>query len=303
MAIQIRKKESAPQEAQLEVKEAEVVGAGEPDVNVKVPEMNDKFLMSSGTIVEWLMKNRRMVTLCIAVVVVVCLSVIGYMKIVENGRMDRSALLDPVLTTLQAPTADQAKRIEQETADYIKRNGILVQEEDLPHYSYTVPNDKTRFTAIQKSLEETAPSLANTELQDAVSLFLAGTAAQLGDNDKAAQGFSNTSKSANTDIRFFSLLGEAEALVTKKAYDQAISKYDIVASLGTAYVPYANMQQGRIYELQGDVPKAVAKYVQVFKNPRQENHAEAEARLRLLDPNWQTLLTGSEGNSAPTANF
>ncbi len=303
MAIQIRKKESAPQEALLDVKEAEVVGPGEPDANVKVPEMNDKFLMSSGTIVEWLMKNRRMVTLVITIIVVVCLSCIGYLKIQENGRVDRSALLDQAFTTLEAPTESVAKMTEEAIAQQNREAGLGLNDENVLHYSYTVPNDKVRFTAIQKNLEETAPSLAGTELEDFVTLFLAGTSSQLNDSAKANANFAKTENSANADIKLFSLIGEADLLLSDKKYDEAIAKYNVIASMGSAYVSFANMQQGRIYELQGDVPKAVAMYVKVFKNPRQENHADAENRLRLLDPNWQTLVSATDGDNAPAANF
>ena len=82
MAIKIRKKEEAQEVAQLDVKEPEVVAAGESEADVKIPEMNDKFLMSSGSVVAWLMKNRRLVTFFVIVIVVACLAVIGYFKIV-----------------------------------------------------------------------------------------------------------------------------------------------------------------------------------------------------------------------------
>ena len=43
--------------------------------------MTDKFLMTSGSALAWMMEHRRMIILVIAVVVVVCLSLIGVMKL------------------------------------------------------------------------------------------------------------------------------------------------------------------------------------------------------------------------------
>lgn len=304
MAIKIRKKEEAQENAQLEVKEPEVVAAGEPEADVKIPEMNDKFLMSSSSAVAWLMKNRRMVTFFVIVIVVACLAVIGYFRIVENGMTARSSELDVAFTTLAAPTEDQAAQEEAYREAALAKQGISAQADEILRYSYKVPDDAKRFEVVENYLNETVPKLAGEDLESAASLLQAGVAMRRNDLDNATAAY-DRAVAGNDDVKLFALLGQAEILVQNKKYDEAIAKYNEIANLSSGYASFAILSQAQIYELKGDKEKAVAAYVRVIRDYGQQNdHAVAEARLRMLTPDWQKLIVQNDAaapDSAPAS--
>ena len=300
MAIKIRKKEEAQEVAQLDVKEPEVVAAGESEADVKIPEMNDKFLMSSGSVVAWLMKNRRLVTFFVIVIVVACLAIIGYFKIVENGMIVRSSGLDAAFTTLAAPTEDQAAQEEAYREAALARQGISAQADEILRYSYKVPDDAKRFEVVENYLNDTVPKFAGEDLEAAASLLQAGVAMRRNNLEIATAAYDRAA-AGNDDVRLFALLGQAETLVQNKKFDEAVAKYNEIANLSSGYASFAILSQAQIYELKGDKEKAVASYVRVIRDYGQQNdHAVAQARLRMLTPDWQKLII-QNGAAAPEA--
>ncbi len=309
MAIQVRKKEEAQEQAQAQVEnETEVVEAGAPEVNVKLPEMNDKFLMSSGNAMAWLMEHRRMVILVVCLVIVGCLSVIGVMRFQENGRVGRSELLSKAFVTLDAPTQEEAKNLESQRQAALTKQGIAAETSDILKVEYAVPDDAKRFALVQKYMTETANTLDSSEAGSSGRLLLAGVSMQNAKVDEAIKNY-ETAMAGSPDIRLFAIIGEAEALVESKKYDEAIAKYDQLASIGAGYGSYAKLSQAQIYEMTGKKDEAISAYTSVIRDfGQQDDHQVATARLRMLTPDWQKLIAGDQaavpgaGDPAPVAD-
>ena len=287
MAIQVRKKENRVQE--VEVKEPEVVEAGAPNVDVKLPPMTDKFLMTSGSALAWMMEHRRMIILVIAVVVVVCLSLIGVMNKQENEKVSKSSILSTVFVTLQAPTKAKAEEQDAQAKADFERKGIAAETNSYLKYEYTVPDDETRFKGIKKYLNDNMHEFDNTELVPMAQLLLAGAATHIGDTDTATAAFAK-SQAGSADLKLFALLGEAETLTQAKQYTEAIAKYDEIDRLAAGYGSYIKLAQGNIYEIMGDKENAIKAYTTVFRDYDYDaDHVIALTRLRLLTPDWQQL--------------
>ena len=301
MAIQVRKKENKVEE--VEVKEAEVVEAGAPNVDVKLPPMTDKFLMTSGSAFSWMMEHRRMIILVIAIVVAVCLSFIAVMNSQENARVEKSSILSTVFVTLHAPTKAQAEERDAQAKAEFERKGIAAETNSYLQYRYTVPDDATRYKGLTKYLNDNMPALAETELAPTAELLLAGVATHNGDMETAATAF-NKAKTGSQDLKLFALFGEAENLTQEKKYAEAIAKYDEIDQLAAGYGSYIKLTQGNIYEMMGDTENAIKAYTSVFRDYNiDSDHVIAQTRLRLLTPDWQALIlpAAAPAAAAPAA--
>ncbi len=301
MAIQVRKKENNTAQ-QVEAKEAEVVAAGTPDVSVKLPPMTDKFLMTSGTAMSWMMENRRMIILCVSVVVVVCLGIIGAMKIQENAKVEMSSKLSTVFATLHAPTKAEAEALNERAKAEFERQGISADTNDYLRFDYVVPSDEERYAALKTYMGTTIGEVEGTELLPSAQLLLAGVATHSGDLTMADAAYKKA-ESGSKDIRLFALLGEAENLTQNKKYQEAIAKYEEIDRMSAGYGSYIRLAQGNLYELMGDKENAIKVYTSVFRDFNHDtDHNIALTRLRLLTPEWKTLTLAPAAQpvAAPT---
>lgn len=297
MAIQVRKKENKNE--QIEVKEAEVVEAGTP-VDVKLPPMTDKFLMTSGSLMAWIMEHRRMIIFFVALTVIVCLSIIGAMQLNEKSKVDLSANLSTVFVTLHAPTEAEAQAENEKAKAAYEQKGISADTNDYLRYEYTVPSDEERFKALKAHLSSSIGAFDGTELSPAAHLLLAGIATHDGDMDTAKNAFDKV-RAGSQDLRLFALLGEAENLTQNKQYKEAIDKYDEIDRLAAGYGSYVKLAQGNLYETMGDTAHAIEAYTSVIRDFNYEtDHTIALTRLRLLTPDWKTLTLPPQP-SAPSA--
>ncbi|MCL2326163.1 MAG: tetratricopeptide repeat protein [Proteobacteria bacterium] len=290
MAIKVRKKVEEPPKVVL-AKEAEVVEAGAPEVNVKVPVMDDRFLRASGSAVTWMMENRRMIFFVASLIVATCIGVIVFAHSKEASAVQRSSLLTNVFVTLDAPTDEEARRIEAEREAWRTRMGIEVNTDDILRISYTVPSDRRRFEALHAYFADVQAKLNGTSLAAPAALMQAGIAMRVGDLNLARAGYEQASQSTHEDVRLFGLLGKAEVLLDEKKFDEALAVYDAITTLNPGFASFATLSQGQIYELSGQTDKAISAYQSVIRDFGQTaDHRIAMARLRLLTADWASLV-------------
>lgn len=296
MAIKIRKKveeEKVIQAAEPEVlppegSEAELKAAAEA---VKIPGLDDKFLNRSSSAMSWILDHRRMVVLAITLVVLAAVAYLGITHAVEVSDTKLSSDLSPAFVTYTALTREEANQLEASRMAYFQSQGIAADADDILRVSYTVPDNKTRFAAIEKNLEQTLPTLSGETVADSGYLMMAGSAARLGHEQKALDAYDKAAKSKNLDVRLFAALGDAEQRVNMKKYDEAIAQLDNVIAKHPGLTSALTLEKARIYEVSGAVDKAIETYAKFSGEfGREVDRLVAVNRLKYLTPNWQTLV-------------
>ncbi len=312
MAIKIRKKVASDKENDKKILEPDEIlqpdgsGVGSPadaapDLeNVKVPEMSDNFLRTSGSIMQWVLEHRRMVILAVAVVVLVAFGFVGVHYYGESVATERSSKLTDVFMAYQARTKEEAEQLTKESEAALEMQGIASNAEDVLRPKNVVPNNQIRFTAIKDHLQKTLPELAENDVGKSGKLMLAGVTARLNDDAAAAAIYDETSKSLNADVALFGQIGKAETLVGQQKYDEALAILDQVMAKNPKFSSYITMEKGRLYENMGQVDKAIQAYDAVLNQFNQpDDQAKAMARLRILTPDAASHLKPVEVQNIP----
>lgn len=311
MAIKIHKKEAeAPKVLEPEVlppSGANAKPASAPDDNdvagVKVPGLDDNFLRTSGTIMSWLMENRRMVILVVTIIIVASFGYLGIQRANESVATSKSSIMTDVFFTYNSVTKDEAAQIEAARLEYLKSQGIGAEASDILRYSNPVPDDHARYVAIEKYLSQKLPEYNGEAIQTAGDLMLAGSIAKIHPADKALPVYDEAATSASNDVKLFAMLGQAEMLVGEQKYADAIAKYDQIMAIEPGFSSFATFEKARIFEISGDNDKAVEAYKAVITNYNQKyDQDRAQARLRILIPDWANVRpTEQAAPQAPTA--
>ena len=274
---------------------------GAPDLDsVKVPEMSDKFLRTSGSIFQWVLEHRRMVILCVAVVVLVAFGFVGVHYYGESVATERSSKLTDVFGAYQALTKEEAEALTRESEAYLAQQGIASNAEDVLRPKNVVPNNQIRFKAIKDHLQKTLPELAQDDVGKSGKLMLAGVTARLNDDAAAAAVYDETANSLNSDVALFGQIGKAEALVGQQKYDEALAILEQVMAKNPKFSSYITMEKGRLFENMGQIDKAIQAYDAVLNQFNQpDDQAKAMARLRILTPDAASHLKPVEVQNIP----
>ena len=287
MAIKIRKQEDNAKVLEPEVLPPEGQAA---ESEVKIPGMDDDFLRKSNSIMTWIMEHRRMVILVTCVVIVVAFSVLGVKKYIESQAIARSSIMTDAFVTYTALTKDEAAQLEQQRLEYMKQQGIAAEAPDILRTTYTVPDNRSRFVAIEKYLATALTKYPGESIETTGQLMLAGSAAKLHPANEVMPAYEKALGSQSSDVKLFAMLGKAEMLVGEKKYDEAITLLSQVMSQYPAFSSHATLEMGRIYEMSGATDKAIDAYKKVYTEFAHEaDHQKALARLRYLTPNWSEL--------------
>lgn len=311
MAIQIRKK--AEEEKKVQVLEPDVLPPENAESmddliraqKAQAPGMEDKFVMRSGNAMAWLMEHRRMVLLVTILILVAAFSWIGVQKYQESIATSQSSdVLSDAFVTYAAYTKAQADQIENERYEYFKSQGIAAEADDILHFSYTVPDDRSRFAAIEKHLDTVIPTYAGNPIEASASLMLAGTKAKIRDAASAQTAYQKAETSLSRDVKLFGMLGEAEMLIGQKKLDEALKKLEDVVVDNPALTSQVTYEKGRIFEMKGDMENALAMYDQLIQTsgnsiPKQK----AKVRLRILTPDWAERIAKQEQVQVPQAEL
>ena len=306
MAIKIRKKV----EQEKKVLEPEVLppeGAdaasaedGAAELGVKVPEINDNFLRTSGTMMQWILEHRRMVILCVAIVVIVAFSFVGFNHYKESQATERSSQLTDVFDAYLASTKAQAEQITRESEAQIQSQGIAGNLEDVLHPKNVVPDDHIRYVAIEDHLKKTLPGLPQENIGTSGKLMLAGVTARLHDDATAAPVYAELAVAQNTDVALFGQLGNAETLIGQQKYEEALKVLDLIIAKNPKFSSYMTVEKGRVYEMMGQIDNAIQAYDDVLNKFNQpDDQAKAMARLRILTPDAASHLKPVEIQNAP----
>lgn len=292
MAIKIRK--AATEEKPVNALEPEVLppeGSEEAEQSeIKLPGFEDDFLKKSGNVMGWLMEHRRMVIFVVIVVLGVAFGYLGVRHYQESIMISRSSVMSDVFITYTAPTKAQADADEARRLEYMKSQGIAADAPDILRVTYTVPDDDKRFAAIENHLKTELPKHKGESIMPTGDLMLAGTTARRS-SAEAAPIYDEARKSENPDVQLFAVLGQTEMLVGEKKYDEAIARLDELIKLNSGFSSYATLEKGRIYEMKGEVDKAIAAYDQVMNEFNQPvDQQKAGARLRILTPDWASHM-------------
>lgn len=305
MAIQIRRKEANnPPVIEPEVLTAGgkgEAGANAPESDVKIPELNDEFLRKSGSMMAWFMEHRRMVLFVALLIVCISFGYYGVKYAQEMSATRTSGVLSPAFVTYTMITKAEAEQIEQQRYAYMKSQGIAAEAKDILHFTETVPDDKTRYLAIEKHLSQHLDAYRGEAIETSGRLMQAGASARLRPADAVTPLYAAAEKSPSSDVKLFAMIGEAEMLVGEKKYDQALMTLENVMNLEPALTSYATLEKGRIYEIEGKKDEAIAAYGQVFREFGQpDDQKKALERLRYLTADWskQTQVAPVEANPA-----
>lgn len=304
MAIKIRKK----------IEEEKVIRADNPEVlppeggenkpedvaaEVKIPGLDDEFLATSGSALQWLMEHRRMVVLVSCLAIIASVAVIGVRYASEASMISKSEVLTDAFVTYNALTTEQAQSLENARRDYLAQQGIAADTSDVLKSSYTVPDDKTRFAAIENHLVKALPNYSEDEIGTTAKLMLAGAQARLDHVDTAKVSYDSASKSKLDDVRVFAQLGQIEMLINASQYADAIAILDDIMQKHPGLSAYATLEKGRIYEITGEIDKAIAAYAQVSREfGKESDKSLAMSRLKYLTKDWESYAMPE----APTPN-
>ena len=312
MAIKIRKKVASDKENDKkvlvpdEILQPDGTGVGSmadaaPELeNIKVPEMSDNFLRTSGSVFKWVLEHRRAVILTISVVVLVAFGFVGAYYHGESVATERSSKLTDVFSAYQALTKEEAEAVTRESEAFLAQQGIASNAEDVLRPKNVVPNNQIRFTAIKDHLQKTLPELAETDVGKSGKLMLAGVTARLNDDAAAAAIYDETANALNADVALFGQIGKAETLVGQQKYDEALAILDQVMAKNPKFSSYITMEKGRLYENMGQVDKAIQAYDAVLNQfNQQDDQAKAMARLRILTPDAASHLKPVEVQNIP----
>ena len=283
MAIKIRKKieeekviqadnpEVLPPEGQQEQQaQAEDVAA-----EVKIPGLDDKFLATSGSVLQWLMEHRRMVILASCLVIVAALAVIGVKYAREASITSKSEVLTQAFVTYDALTTAEAQQYEEMRRQYLAQQGIAANTTEVLKSTYTVPNDKMRFVAIEKYLAEKLPEYAGNEIGTTGKLMLAGAQARLDHAANAKTSYDAASLSQQDDIKVYAIA----------ILDEIMAKHPGMSA-------FATLEKGRIHEMAGETDKAIAAYALVSRElGKDSDKTLAMSRLKYLTKDWETYIT------------
>lgn len=291
MAIKIRKK----------VEEEVVIKANDPEVlppegsteavaeEVKIPGLDDKFLATSGSALQWIMDHRRMVIFVSCVIVAAAFVWIGVNHAIEAQNINKSQVLTSPFITYTALTHEEAQQLEAARRQYLAQQGIAADTTDVLKSNYSVPDDKTRFSSIAHYLSIELPSLASEDIGISGQLMLAGSQARLDKMNDAKNAYDKAATSKVGDVALFAQLGQVEVLVNAKQFDDAIAVLDKIMAKNPGLSAYATLEKGRIYEMANQIEKAIAAYAQVNREFGQENDkAMATSRLKYLTKDWES---------------
>ena len=288
MAIKIRKQEDNPQVLEPEVlpPDGEQGAVGE----VKLPGMDDDFLRKSSSIMAWIMENRRMVIFITAVIVVIAFSILGVTRYIESQATKRSSVMTDAFVTYTALTKDEAAELERQRMEYMKQQGIAADAPDILHTTYTVPDNHSRFVAIEKYLKEALAKYPGEAIETTGQLMLAGTEAKLHPAAEVKPAYDKAMQSLSPDVQLFAMLGQAEMLVGEKKYEEALGVLDKIMVQNPTFTSHVMLEKGRIYEITGATDKAIDAYKAVFASDHQLDQQMATIRLRYLTPDWSELV-------------
>ena len=297
MAIKIRKQEENPQVLEPEVlpPEGEQEAAGE----VKLPGMDDDFLRKSSSIMAWIMENRRMVIFVTVVIVAIAFGILGVTRFIESQATKRSSVMTDAFVTFTALTKDEAAELERQRMEYMKQQGIAADAPDILHTTYTVPDNHSRFVAIEKYLKESLVKYPGESIETTGQLMLAGTEAKLHPAAEVKPAYDKAMQSLSPDVQLFAMLGQAEMLVGEQKYDEAISLLDQINIKYPTFNSHVMLEKGRIYEMTGATDKAIEAYKAVFASNHEKDQQKATIRLRYLTPDWSELIKTAATAPAP----
>ena len=306
MAIKIRKKVEQekkvlePEVLPPEGAEPESAADGAAELGVKVPEINDNFLRTSGTMMQWILEHRRMVILCVTLVVIVAFSFVGFNHYKESQATAESSKLTDVFDAYLASTKAQAEQITRDSEAQINSQGIAGNMEDVLRPQNVVPDDHIRYVAIEDHLKKTLPELPQETIGKSGKLMLAGVTARLHDDAAAAPIYAELASAPNADVALFGQLGEAEALAGQKKYEEALKVLDQIIAKNPKFSSYITVEKGRIYENMGQIDNAIQAYDDVLNKFNQpDDQAKAMARLRYLTPDAASHLKPVEIQNVP----
>ncbi len=306
MAIKIRKK----------AEEEKVIQADNPEVlppegkiedvaeEVKIPGLDDRFLATSGSALQWIMEHRRMVIFASCVVIAGAFAWLGVGYAREASMTSKSEVLTKSFITYSALTDNEAQELEAARKQYLARQGIAADTADVLKSSYTVPDDKTRFAAIERNLSQELPNYGGDLIATTGQLMLAGAQARLNHAEDAKKSYISAAKSNLKDVKVFAEFGQIELLLNDKNYADAVALLDDIMKQYPGLSAYATLEKGRIYEMAGNPDKAIAAYAQVSREFGQEtDKATAAARLKYLTKDWESYVTPAVApqNNVPQA--
>ncbi len=297
MAIKIRKQEENPQVLEPEVLPPD--GEQGATSEVKLPGMDDDFLRKSSSIMSWILENRRMVIFVTAVIIIVAFSILGVTRFIESQATKRSSIMTDAFITYTALTKAEAAELERQRMEYMKQQGIAADAPDILHTTYTVPDNHSRFVAIEKYLKEKLTTYPGEAIETTGQLMLAGTEAKLHPANEAKTAYDKAMQSQSPDVQLFAMLGQAEMLVGEKKYDDAIALLDQIARNYPTFSSHVMLEKGRIYEIAGATDKAIEAYKAVFSSNHQQDQLKATNRLRYLTPDWSELIKTAATATAP----
>ena len=301
MAIKIHKK--SEEEKKIQALDPEVLppdGSGEEDseqtqpglgnIEAKAPEMNDKFMMRSRNVMEWLLEHRRMVMLVVGSVLAVAVIYISIMRHTESVATEQSSeLLSDTLVSYTAPTEELARKINEERERYLKSQGIAAEADSALKFKITVPDDHIRMVGIQQFLKQSLETnkYEGTAVEKTGYLMLAGATARLKPAAESEAVYQHASGSESADVDLFAKLGMAEMLVGQQKYDEAMALYDKIAAENAAFTSYSRFEKARLYEIKGSVQDAITQYDLILRESGDVSaKSRATAHLRLLTPDW-----------------
>ncbi len=247
----------------------------------------------------WIMEHRRMVILVTSVIIVIAFSILGVDRFIESQATKRSSVMTDAFITYTALTKDEAAELERQRMEYMKQQGIAADAPDILHTTYTVPDNHSRFVAIEKYLKEALTKYPGETIETTGQLMLAGTEAKLHPAAEVKPVYDKAKQSLSPDVQLFAMIGQAEMLVGEKKYDEALSLLDQIMVENPAFTSHVMLEKGRFYEMTGATDKAIDAYKAVFASNHQLDQQKAMIRLRYLTPHWSELT--KQAAPAPAA--
>lgn len=297
MAIKIRKKIEVAKDT-TPVLEPDLIESG-AELDVKVPEMNDGFLTTSHTVIDWMMEHRRLLLFAAAMIVLLSAGFVAFRYHQETQVTERSSVLSGTLVTYDAMTTEQARALEAMAAKQLADQGIAATSTESLRVSYSVPNDTLRYEAIVKHLDQELGAISGSGVADLGHLMQAGSLMRLTRDAEAAVIYDQLRTSKREDVRLFALLGVAESLAGAGKYAEAVLVYDEIAAISGSYGSFAALSKGRLYEVIGDREKAILAYSAVLDEFGQASDQQvAMGRLRLLTPDWAERIAAKAASGA-----
>ena len=233
-----------------------------------------------------------MVILASCLVIVAALAVIGVKYAREASITSKSEVLTQAFVTYDALTTAEAQQYEEMRRQYLAQQGIAANTTEVLKSTYTVPNDKMRFVAIEKYLAEKLPEYAGNEIGTTGKLMLAGAQARLDHAANAKTSYDAASLSQQDDIKVYAKLGQVELLLNDAKFADAIAILDEIMAKHPGMSAFATLEKGRIHEMAGETDKAIAAYALVSRElGKDSDKTLAMSRLKYLTKDWETYIT------------